>query len=402
MTDTGVLSRQILELTRKHNRQQIDWRRHLHQYPELSDQEFETTKFLAARAREIGLTVKTYDMPTGFVADLVGKTNKSKKTVAVRTDIDALPILEQTNLPFTSKNEGCMHACGHDVHMSTVLGTAAVLNDLRDQFDGTIRFLFQPSEEMPPGGAREFLKRGALEGVSMIFGLHVDPHLATGKISVRDGETMGAVMDFDIVVHGVGGHAARPQNAVDAIVAAAAIIDALQKVVSREMDPIAPVAITCGKISGGTARNVIADRVELTVTARTLSADARKKLPKAIKRAVINTAKAHGAAADIEFVADYPVVINDPAANRIIVGAAQKLLGKGKVALTEQVLGGEDFACYLEKIRGAMFRLGVRNTSIGADKSWHSPKFIVDEDAISVGTAVMVQAAIDALRGTGR
>jgi len=399
MTDTSGVSRQIFELAQSLHRQQIDWRRHLHQYPELSDEEFETTTFLKSRAKELGLTIQPYDMPTGFAADLVGTAGSSDKMVAIRTDIDALPVLEQTNLPFASKNEGRMHACGHDMHMATVLGTAAILKDLRDQFDGTIRFLFQPSEEMPPGGAREFIKRGALDGVSMIFGLHVDPHLPTGKISVRDGATMGSVMDFDIVVHGVGGHAARPQNAVDAIATAAEIIESLQKVVSREMDPIAPVVITFGQIKGGTARNVIADRVELNATARTLSAEARKKLPKAIKRTATNVAKARGARANVEFTSDYPVVENDPAVNRIITGAADKLLGKNKVATTEQVLGGEDFACYLEKTKGAMFRLGIRNKKIGADKSWHSPKFIADEDALPVGTAVLVQSAIDALKG---
>ncbi len=402
MTDDSALSRQILDHARSLHADQIAWRRHLHQHPELSDEEYETTKYLQERAKKIGLKVNTLEMPTGFAADLVGASGSSKQMVAVRTDIDALPILEHTDLPFKSKYDGRMHACGHDMHMATILGTASVLSRLRKEFAGTIRFLFQPAEEMPPGGAREFIKRGALDGVSMIFGLHVDPHLPTGRISTRDGATMGSVMDFDIVVHGVGGHAARPQNAVDAIVTAAEIIESLQKVVSREMDPIAPVAITFGKIEGGTARNVICDRVELTGTARTLSAEARKKLPKAIKRTVTNVAKARGAKVDISFISDYPVVVNDAKANRIIEAAAEKVLGRDKVATTDQVLGGEDFACYLEKTRGAMFRVGIRNTGIGADKSWHSPQFIADEDALPIGTTVMVQAAIDALKGLAR
>lgn len=398
MTDTGSLSRTILDLARSLHKQQVAWRRHLHQHPELSNEEYKTTEFLAGEVKKLGLKVQTLDMETGFMVDLPGTTNKSGRVVGLRTDIDALPVFERTGLPFKSKTDGKMHACGHDMHMSTVLGSMALLKDLRSEFDGTIRFFFQPAEEEPPGGAREFIARGALDDVDMIFGMHVDPHLPTGKISIRDGETMASVIDFDIIVHGVGGHAARPQNAVDAIVTAAEIVESMQKVVSRQMDPIASVAITFGKIAGGTARNVIADRVELTGTARTLSAAARKKLPKAITRVATNIAKAHGGKAEVNFVSDYPVLINHPKANRLISAAAEKVLGKGKVATTEQVLGGEDFACYLEKVRGAMFRLGIKNAAIGADKSWHSPQFIADEDALPVGTAVMVQAAIDALR----
>ena len=378
-------------------KQQVTWRRHLHQYPELSFEEHQTTAFLKKQLTDLGLKILKVDMKTGVLAELSGKGKGP--VVAIRSDIDALPILERTGLPFRSKRDGCMHACGHDMHMATVLGTAVVLSQLRDTFDGTVRFVFQPAEEMPPGGARPMIENGALDNVTMIFGLHVDPDLPVGRVSLRDGVTMASVFDFNLIIRGRSGHAARPHSAIDAIVTAAEVIESLQKISSREIDPVEPVVVTFGKIEGGAASNIIADEVRLAGTARTLSEKTFKKIPGMIRRIVGGVCKARGAKFEIQPIADYPVLKNHIRANRILAQTYDELFGKGKVELTPPVLGGEDFACYVEQVPGAMFRLGIRNRKIKADKPWHSPEFIADEAALPFGTALMAAAARRALDG---
>jgi len=385
----------LLADARRWHKKQVKWRRHLHQHPELSNRETQTTAFIKKLLKETGISLRPLKMTTGVVAEIVGK--REGPTVAIRTDIDALPITERTGLTYTSRNRGCMHACGHDVHMATVLGTASLLNEYRDRLAGKVRFLFQPAEEMPPGGARPMIKLGVLKGVDVIFGLHVDPHLPVGKISTRDGGVMGSVYDFDLDIIGRGGHAARPHNAVDAVVTAAEVIDSIQKIISREIDPISPALITFGKIEGGVARNVIAERVKLTGTSRTLSTSVFKKMPSLIRKTVSGVCRARGASFEMTEVASYPVMVNDAATNRVYEKTYRELFGARKIAETEPVLGGEDFACYLEKVPGAMFRLGVMNKKIGADKPWHSPEFIIDEESIYYGTALLVGATLEYL-----
>ena len=389
------IEKKILSLSKIVHPQQIRWRRHLHQYPEISNEEFETTKYLTAELQKLQIKTKKLKIQTGLTAEIQGK--HKGPVVAVRTDIDALPILEQTKLPYASKHKGCMHACGHDMHMATILGVASNIQQLKDEFSGSVRFLFQPSEEMPPGGAKPMIEEGVLNNVDMIFGLHVDPHLKVGKIGIRDGVTMGSVTDFDLIIRGRSGHAARPHHTIDAIVTAAEVIESLQKIVSREIDPIDPVVITFGEISGGYARNVICDEVKLVGTIRTLSPQASKEVPKKVKKIAEYICKARGAKVDMYIMGDYPVLINDIEVNNIISTNYTSLFGSGKVDVTPPVLGGEDFACYLEKVKGAMFRLGVMNKKIKADKPWHSPEFIVDEEALYYGTSVITASIIDAL-----
>jgi amidohydrolase len=386
---------QIKQLAAGLHSRQVQWRRHLHENPELSFEEHKTTKFLKGELEKLGLKIVPVNMETGVLAELHGK--KKGPIVAIRSDIDALPIVEQSGVPFASKTHGCMHACGHDVHMATVLGCASLLAQIRDQFSGAVRFIFQPAEEMPPGGARPMIANGALSDVSMIFGLHVEPHLATGKIGLRDGASMASVYDFELIIRGRSGHAARPHLAIDAISTAAEVIESLQKVVSREIDPVDPVVLTFGKIEGGTASNVIAEEVRLAGTARTLSLRTFNKVPKLIRKTVAGVCKARGAAFEITPIADYPVLKNDPRINRMLTDTFTELFGRGRISEIEPVLGGEDFACYLEKVPGAMFRLGTMNKKIKADQPWHSPKFIVDEDAIPFGTALLAMAALKAL-----
>lgn len=372
---------------------QVNWRRHLHQHPELSTQEQNTTRFINDILKKEKIKIiPLKGMKTGTAALIEG--GRSGRTAALRTDIDALPICEQNSIPFKSKNPGVMHACGHDVHMATILGATLLLNRMKDRFAGKVKILFQPAEELPPGGAREMIKAGILKNpkIDMLFALHTDPMLPVGQISLRDGPTMASVTDFNITVHGIGGHAAKPHQAVDAVVTAAEIVSSIQKVVSREVNPLEPAVITFGTIEGGTARNVIAESVRLQGTARTLSPSTLKRLPRLIRRTIGNICKARGAKAEIEFVADYPVMSNHGKANRIIERTAAELFGRKIVKETPPGMGGEDFACYLEEVPGAMFRLGTRNSKIGADKMWHSSDFMVDENAIKYGTAILVGA----------
>jgi len=395
VTAATPLRKRILDTATELFDSQVELRRHLHRHPELSTEEFQTTATLRDAVAALGLKILPIEMETGLLAELKG--GRKGRTIAVRTDIDALPVTESTGLPFCSEAVGKMHACGHDVHMATVYGVAAALAAMRESVPGTVRFIFQPAEEMPPGGARPMIENGALRDVEAILGLHVDPHLAVGRIGLRDGVTMASVSDFDLIIHGRGGHAARPHTAVDALTTAAEVVQSIQKVVSREIDPITPVAVTFGRIEGGTARNVIADRVTLVGTARTLSVAAAQQVAKLIKRTATAVCRAHGATLEMNLIADYPVLKNDPRINRLLAGNFEMLYGRGKIDVTKQVLGGEDFACYLAEVPGAMYRLGVMNKKIKADKPWHSPDFIVDENAIKVGTALMTAAVIDFL-----
>jgi len=387
----GEIVREVDAIYKK----QVEWRRNFHTYPELSFEEFKTTASITGIVKKLGLKILPVKSPTGALAELTGKC--PGPTIAIRTDIDALPIDEQTSLAYKSKNAGCMHACGHDMHMAVVLGTAAVLSKLKQHLHGKVRFIFQPAEEMPPGGARPMIANHALKNVSMIFGLHVDPHLPTGSISLRDGVTMASVTDFDIIVHGKSGHAASPHKTVDAIVTAAEVIESIQKVVSRDINPVEPVVVTFGKIKGGTARNVISDRVTITGTARTLSDKIGRKVLGAIKRTTQGICKARGAGFEFNIVAGYPVLKNHPKANKILARNFRMLFNKEKIETTKQILGGEDFACYLKEVPGAMFRLGIMNKKIGAFRSWHSTKFIADERSLPVGTALLTAAVIDIL-----
>jgi len=393
MPDVLAHKQDILGHARRIHKAQIKWRRHLHQYPEISNEEYETTAWLKKIVKDLGLKLLPLNMETGILAEIKGA--RPGPTVAIRADIDALPVSEQTGLPFASRNKGRMHACGHDVHSAIVLGTAAILMKMREHLTGNVRFLFQPAEEMPPGGARPMIANGALKNVATIFGIHVDPHLAVGKIGLRDGPAMASVYDFDLIIKGRGGHAARPQTTIDAITTAAEVVSSIQKIVSRETDPVTPVAITFGKIEGGAARNVVADRVTLAGTARTFSKAARKKVPALIKRTVGGICRAHGAGFEIIEAASYPVLVNHAGTNWMFARNQELLFGKNRVVEAETVLGGEDFACYLLEVPGAWMRLGVMNKKIGADQPWHSPRFIIDEEAMYYGTALLAAATLD-------
>jgi amidohydrolase len=375
----------------------IRLRRSLHQHPEVGHEEFRTTAHLKKELQKLPLKIIDGHLSTGFWAEL--DTGHRGPVVAVRTDIDALPVKEQTGLPFASRREGYMHACGHDVHMAIQVGVARILCRYKDRLKGKVKFIFQPAEEVPPGGARPMIKAGVLRRpkVDAILALHVDPSIPTGSIGIRDGVTMASTYDFNIRVIGKGGHAALPHETVDAITVAAEIVTGMQQIISRMVDPIKPAVISFGIIRGGTVRNAIAGEAFLKGTARSLDPALTKKIPRLIKRTAVDIGRGLGARVEVIPVADYPPLKSDARVNRFISDSYRALGHAGKVRKIPLVMGGEDFACYLEKVPGAMFRLGVRNRKIGADKPWHHPAFTVDEGAISVGISTMAATVANIL-----
>ncbi len=384
----------VMLLAEKLFPQQVKWRRWFHQNPELSNEEYQTTRFIKETLRGQGLKFLPLKIKTGAVALI---NDRKKMAVALRSDIDALPIHEKALVPFKSKRPGVMHACGHDVHAAVLMGTAIILNKFKSELPGCVKFLFQPAEEMPPGGAEALIREGVLNDpdVKIIFGLHTDPTIPAGKIGLHDGPMMASVTDFDITIIGRGGHAARPHLAVDSIATAAEIVDSIQKIVSREIDPLKPIVITFGSIKGGAARNVIADEVVLRGTARTLSPESLKMISPRIKRTVDGICRARGAKYRIDFIAEYPVLSNDKVSNNIFAQAYSRLFGGNKVVDAPQVMGGEDFAFYLQKVPGAFCRLGVQNKKIKADRPWHTSDFKVDEKSIFYGTVLLTAAVLD-------
>jgi amidohydrolase len=376
----------------------VKLRRELHQYPELAFNEFKTSERIVKQLKRIGIDFKKGIAKTGIVGVLNG--NRKGKTLALRADMDALPVLEQTNFPYKSKNNGIMHACGHDVHMACLIGAAKILTRLKEELPGKVKFIFQPSEEVSPGGAKPMIEVGVLKNpnVSGIFALHCDPAIPIGQIGVREGPTMARADSFDITIIGRGGHGARPHDGVDAIMVAAQVIQALQTIVSRKINPLEPVVVSIGKMEGGSARNIICDKVVLKGTARTLNKEVAKKIPGFLKEIISGITKSAGASFELNYYGGYPILINHPKATDLARGTIAKLFGKDAIfELRRPMMGGEDFAYYLQKIPGSFLRLGIRNPKKNAIYPWHHPKFTVDEDAIKIGSAVLAGIAFDFL-----
>jgi amidohydrolase len=376
----------------------VKLRRELHQYPELAFQEFKTSERIVKELKKIGLDFKKGIAKTGVIG-LLNKDRKGK-TLALRADMDALPVLEQTNFSYKSKNKGVMHACGHDVHMACLIGAAKILTRLKEELPGKIKFIFQPSEEVGPGGAKPMIEAGALKNpdVSGIFALHCDSAIPIGQIGVREGPTMAHADSFDITVIGKGGHGARPHDGVDAIVVASQVIQALQTITSRRINPLEPVVVSIGKIEGGSARNIICDRVILKGTARTLNKEITKKIPVLLKEIVSGITKSAGASFEFNYYGGYPILINHPQATNLARRSIAKLLGKNAIfELRRPMMGGEDFAYFLQKVPGSFLRLGMRNPKKNAIYPWHHPKFTVDEDVIKIGSAVLAGITFDFL-----
>ncbi|MFB2920765.1 MULTISPECIES: M20 family metallopeptidase [Aerosakkonema] len=369
----------------------IEIRRHIHSHPELSGQEYQTAAYVAGVLSSCGLHVKEAVGKTGVIGELEGK-KEDAGLLAIRTDMDALPIQERTTLDYASREAGVMHACGHDVHTTVGLGTAMVLAELGEEFAGNVRFLFQPAEEIAQG-ANWMVQDGVMDKVRSIFGVHVFPTIPGGSVGIRYGALTAAADDLEIIIIGESGHGARPHEAIDAIWIAAQVITTLQQAISRTQNPLRPVVLTIGKISGGRAPNVIADQVKLLGTVRSLHPETRKALPDWIEQIVANVCQAYGASYELNYRQGVPGVQNDPLLNQILETAAREAWGSDRVIiLPEPSLGAEDFSRYLEYAPGAMFRLGV-GLKDKQNYPLHHPQFEVDESAIVTGVVTLAYAA---------
>ncbi|MEM6253116.1 MAG: M20 family metallopeptidase [Cyanobacteria bacterium P01_D01_bin.156] len=386
----------IKAITEKITPRLIEIRRHIHAHPELSGQEYQTAAYVAGVMSSCGFHVQEMVGKTGVVANLKG-TGDTADILAVRTDMDALPILEQVELPFTSKNRGIMHACGHDVHTTVGLGTAMVLAELTEQqqiFPGTTRFLFQPAEETAQG-AKWMIKDDVLADVKAIFGVHVLPNIQAGKVGLRRGALTAASDDLEIVILGESGHGARPHQAVDAIWVASQVMTTLQQSLSRHINPLHPAVITIGKISGGKAANVVADRVVMQGTVRSLQPDVHKMLPQWVEDIVAGVCAIHGAKYEISYQRLVTSVVNADSLVQIVAAAAETALGESRIEwLAEPSTGAEDFALYTEKVPGNMFRLGIGFEG-RHNYPLHHPKFEVNEEAIATGVLTMATSVYE-------
>ncbi len=394
---------QIKELAETLAPRLIDIRRHIHAHPELSGQEHQTAAYVAGVLSSSGVRVRESVGKTGVVGELVGsqggdfpKGRLCQQVLAIRTDMDALPINERTGLEFMSRNPGVMHACGHDVHTTVGLGTAMILAQLQgtipDLFPGTTRFLFQPAEEIAQG-ASWMVKDGVMEDVAGILGVHVFPSIPGGSVGLRYGALTAAADDLEIIIKGESGHGARPHEAIDAIWIAAQVITTLQQAISRTQNPLRPVVLTIGKITGGRAPNVIADQVQLVGTVRSLHPETHAHLPQWIENIVTGVCQMYGATCQVNYQRGVPSVQNDTFLTNILESAAREAWGSDRVQiLLEPSLGAEDFSVYLEQAPGSMFRLGVGFLD-RPNYPLHHPQFEINENAIVTGVVTLAYAA---------
>lgn len=369
----------------------VAWRRALHRVPELAHREEKTSGLVAESLKEMGLTVREGVGGTGVVGLLEG--GKPGKVVALRADMDALPIQEETGLSFASTHPGTMHACGHDAHMAMALGAVRILRDLREEVPGRVKVLFQPAEEEGhPGGAAPMIEDGALEDPvpDYVFGFHVWSDLSAGLLGYRAGPAMASTDTFRATVRGHGGHGARPHQAVDPVVVAAHAITALQTVASREVDPLDPFVLTVGKLTAGTVHNVIPREAYLEGTLRTLNPDLRASLQDRLDRILGGVAAAFGAEHELELEEGYPTLMNDPEVTQEAAEALRDLF-QGRVQEVPPTMGGEDFSRYLERVPGAFLFLGTRNEEKGLTAPIHNPRFQVDEDVLPLGAAALAR-----------
>lgn len=370
----------------------VGWRRHLHSHPELAFAEHETARYIAEQLAPLDGLAISRPTPTSVLAVL--RTGRPGPTLALRADIDGLPIEEETGLPFASVNAGKMHACGHDGHAAILLGAAHALTAAADELRGELRFIFQHAEELQPGGARELVAAGVMDGVDLVYGHHLWAPLEVGAIALSPGPMLAAADTFSIELRGAGGHAAMPHTAKDVIAATAAVIDGLQRIVAREVDPLAAAVVSVTEVHAGTALNVLPEHATLRGTARALEEPVRTRLAAAIERVAAGVAAAHGIEARTDFQLGYAPVVNDAGA----VATVERALARVTDArLIEQrpMMGGDDFSAYLQEAPGCYALIGARPAADAHPH--HHPRFDIDERALAIGVAAMTAVAREVL-----
>ncbi len=397
------LKQTIQKLASEDHNEVVVWRRRIHAHPELSFQEEQTAAFIAEKLESFGIEVKKNVAGHGLVGLLKGDAMaEDQPVIALRADMDALPIQEANDVPYKSSHPGVMHACGHDVHTSSLLGTARILSQLRQELPGTIKFIFQPAEEKFPGGASLMIKDGVLENpsVSSILGQHVQPYLDRGKIGIRSGMYMASADEIYLTVRGKGGHAAHPATFVDPVTATAQILVALQQVVSRS-DPRIPSVLSFGKIIAEGATNIIPNEVYVEGTFRTMNEPWRDKAHERIHRIIRHTAEAFGCVAELDLKKGYPVLYNNAQVTERTRSAISEYVGVDNVVELDLWMAAEDFAYYTHEVPGCFYRLGTRNKEKGIIHGLHTPLFDIDEAALELSTGLMAWTAIHELRAQG-
>ncbi|NSL87353.1 M20 metallopeptidase family protein [Chitinophaga solisilvae] len=393
-----MLKEKIRQLAGDQLTEAVANRRHLHANPELSYKEYNTAAFIAGKLQALGIPYESM-AGTGLVALLRGNKPGPDKVVALRADIDALPIYELNNVPYKSQNDGVMHACGHDVHTSSLLATAAILSRMKDDFSGTVKFIFQPAEELIPGGASIMIKEGVLENPRPhhVLGQHTMPELPAGKVGFRGGRYMASNDEIFITVKGKGGHGAMPQLGIDPVVIACHIVIALQQIVSRRANPLLPSVLSFGRMHANGATNVIPDEVRLEGTFRSLDEKWRREAHEKIKRMAVSVAEGMEAACDIEIHQGYPVLINHDQLTADTRAHAIDFLGAENVADLDIWMAAEDFAYYSQAADACFYRLGVRNEARGITSGLHTATFDADENALETGGGLMAYLALKTL-----
>lgn len=373
-----------------------NWRHHIHANPELSFEEFETARFVSDRLTEFGIEHQHGVAGTGVVGLIKGR-NPESRIIALRGDMDALPIVEQNEVSYKSTKPGIMHACGHDVHTSSLLGASWILQQVKEQFEGTIKLIFQPGEEKVPGGASLLIKEGVLQNPApqSIVGQHVMPFLPVGKVGFREGLYMASADEIYLTIHGKGGHGAMPNLAIDVVTISAQVITALQQVVSRSADPKIPSVLSFGTVMAKGATNILPNSIYLEGTFRTMDEDWRAKAHQKIRQIVEGICESFGAKADLEIRKGYPFLKNDPVLTRKMKKCAQDYLGAENVVDLDIWMAAEDFSYYTQEMPGCFYRLGTRNEEKGIVSGVHTPTFDIDEDALEIGCGLMAWLAIN-------
>ncbi|MBI1343839.1 MAG: amidohydrolase [Terrimonas sp.] len=388
-----ILKEAIKTLAARHAPDFIKIRQHIHAHPELSYQEFETSRYIQQHLSGMGIPFQIM-ATTGIVAQIKGR-NPEKRVVALRGDMDALPIKEENDIPYKSRHEGLMHACGHDVHTTCLLGAAKILDETKDQWEGTVKLIFQPGEEKNPGGASLMIKEGVLENPrpQAIFALHVHPGLEVGKLSFRGGKIMASADEIYMTIRAKGGHAASPHLTADPILVASQMIIALQQVISRNRNPFIPSVLSITSIQGGHTTNVIPSEVKLMGTFRSMDETWRYEAHELIRKTATGIVEGMGATLDLVFDIGYPCVYNNEALNEKTKMLGEAYMGKENVEETELRMGAEDFGYYSQQIPGCFFRLGAGNAKKGITSGVHTPTFNIDESAIEIGMGMMAMIA---------